>query len=748
MRQLFLLLLSTFVLQSAYAQLTGVGHTGIIPTAYTDGRSPDNIYVFCGDAIGQHNGKLTATAPITGTGPFTFKWSFYNEGSNSWSLLSSETGSNSTIDNLPSDGYRVIISDVNDVNIACHYAWVWNMNMKITAANTRTACNATNLNATIQSESTFSYFNIPPDESLIKSDTQISVCFSATHTYISDLAFYLKAPNGATIILSPNPAAVGQDRICNSRDNVSNLCFTNTSQSILNICTQPSPMSGSYGRYYNSNGNGTPIDWSPLIGQNAAQSGWAVQIYDCIGGDRGSLTNASISFSNLDNSGGCNALTDITYNSGSINSAINDNSCTASSASIFAVPISPLLTTPITLTASITSFWSANKPIPAWAANNNIYNGTNVSVENIPSGTTAFTFNAIISSGGVSCVDQNAVTTFKNECCTAAVNINAPSITMCPNTPTKITSQVLGNRYEWSPTTGLDDFTSAEPTLSLTNLTDSIVDHWYYLTVFDDPNECEEIDSILIRVIGQPRVSVPDFSCMSVDYNIFSTSYKGGTWELLSTTPSNLNIDSFLYLMPMDYDTMGIRVGVEGKYTMQFTDSVCGLKATGTLDFKPYIWTEIKDTSICVNSTFLLKSWTPPSPVKYLWSTGSTQPNIEISEIGTYSLTISNECFEFTDYAVITNKICDIEAPNIISLSSTVGNDKWFVKEVGVKEFNCYIVDRWGNVIYQFDEVSGFWNGRTSKGNKVSEGVYFYTIKAKSEGDQEILKQGFIEVKH
>src|SRR5690606_8562802 len=97
--------------------------------------------------------------------------------------------------------------------------------------------------------------------------------------------------------------------------------------------------------------------WSSLIGCNAAAGGWAVQIYDCIGQDVGSLTNAQITFSNLTSI--CGSPTSISYGSGAINSAINDNSCTAATASIFQVPVSPTLSTPITITANTSLLWTS-----------------------------------------------------------------------------------------------------------------------------------------------------------------------------------------------------------------------------------------------------------------------------------------------------------------------------------------------------------------------------------------------------
>jgi len=81
-----------------------------------------------------------------------------------------------------------------------------------------------------------------------------------------------------------------------------------------------------------------------------------VQIYDCIGADFGALTNATIE---INGNTGCGPL-NVSYDSGNINSAINDNSCNAGTASVFVVPQDPNITTPITLTNTITSVqWSS-----------------------------------------------------------------------------------------------------------------------------------------------------------------------------------------------------------------------------------------------------------------------------------------------------------------------------------------------------------------------------------------------------
>ena len=160
-------------------------------------------------------------------------------------------------------------------------------------------------------------------------NSTIQICFTALHTYVSDLAFHLVGPpscGSPDILLSQNSSAP-----CNSGNNINSLCFTNSNTDAFSVCAAATPLSGNYGAY----SNGTAIDWSPLYGCDANQPGWAVQIYDCVSLDFGSLTDATLTFSDTDGAG---ATTTSSYSTPiGFNSPINDNSCSAASASIFQV---------------------------------------------------------------------------------------------------------------------------------------------------------------------------------------------------------------------------------------------------------------------------------------------------------------------------------------------------------------------------------------------------------------------------
>lgn len=307
----------------------------------------DDIFVFCSPDVNGNplTGSLTATPTLAGSG-YTFEWGLYDEVNYTYTPFQTTNGSTSSISSLASGGYNVTITN-NAGDTETFITWVYvsivAVDISLDLDPINPGCEPFDVNGTINA-SGFTYWDpIEPGEApfIIDANTTITVCFSANHTWVSDLGFVLIGPPGCGspgVTLYPHPQVVnaGNGCCCNSGNNINNLCFSTASNSAYNMCTSGTPLGGTYQFYTGAVNASYPAGGvSNLYGCNAAEGGWAVQIYDCIGADVGSLTNATITFSN--------GTSTINYASGPINSAINDNSCDQNSASIYVVP----LTTPI-----------------------------------------------------------------------------------------------------------------------------------------------------------------------------------------------------------------------------------------------------------------------------------------------------------------------------------------------------------------------------------------------------------------
>jgi gliding motility-associated-like protein len=351
----FALLLATF--SQAYGQISANGHLTSVPTVYTDGSPNDSIYIYCEGSLG----SLTATMPGAQAN-WAYEWFSYDYSGNTFgtSPIQSGTGVSNTITGLNSGGYQVSIRDGGGVVQGCFIAWVFVDSTIANITPLSASCDSTRTYASVINKvRDFTYFNPPPEQFIIDANTFIEVEFQAVHTYVSDLAYYLVGPPSCG-----NPTIQLGDELCccNSGNDVASLTFSTSSNAIYDVCILPVPIAaGPFGRF---GANGVPptnINWAGIYGCNAVDGGWAVQIYDCVGLDVGALTRATLTFSTNTNTS-CGP-SQIVYDSGPINSTINDNSCSAASASIFQVPINPLVTTPIVLSNSITSIqWSTNNP--------------------------------------------------------------------------------------------------------------------------------------------------------------------------------------------------------------------------------------------------------------------------------------------------------------------------------------------------------------------------------------------------
>ena len=185
---------------------------------------------------------------------------------------------------------------------------------------------------------------------------------------------------------------------------------------------------------------------------------------------------------------------------------------------------------------------------------------------------------------------------------------------------------------------------------------------------------------------------------------------------------------------------------VPGTYTVTFTDNACGTVLTAEIYYPATVYTQVLDTTICQGASYVINAQQNPSILNYTWNTGESGPAIAVASPGDYIVTVTNECYTYSDTATIGNKVCDIAVPNIITLSSQNGNNIFFIEYEGVSKFECTILNRWGHTIYEYDDPAGGWDGRTKGGDFVEDGTYFYIIKAELESGEELTKQGFVQV--
>ena len=113
-----------------------------------------------------------------------------------------------------------------------------------------------------------------------------------------------------------------------------------------------------------------------------------------------------------------------------------------------------------------------------------------------------------------------------------------------------------------------------------------------------------------------------------------------------------------------------------------------------------------KDTVVCdFNESFEIFAGEWEGGV--VWQDGSEDEYFEVEEKGTYEVMVTDSmgCVG-KDMIRVTSNCCEFDYPNVINVSSDIGNDEFKVTDI----YDCTITkkisifDRWGNMVYQSDD--------------------------------------------
>ncbi len=125
-----------------------------------------------------------------------------------------------------------------------------------------------------------------------------------------------------------------------------------------------------------------------------------------------------------------------------------------------------------------------------------------------------------------------------------------------------------------------------------------------------------------------------------------------------------------------------------------------------------------------------------------LWNTA------DICELSVYEKT-GNNCMgeiAITEIMVIENDFdIEFDIPNVFSPNGDGANDYFTIKaNILPENYHLSILTRWGNVVFETENINNSWNGRI-KNELCSSGVYYYVIRYKN-GDKIETKKGSLHL--
>ena len=253
-----------------------------------------------------------------------------------------------------------------------------------------------------------------------------------------------------------------------------------------------------------------------------------------------------------------------------------------------------------------------------------------------------------------------------------------------------------------------------------------------------------ETASITVNVQARPEVNLVEDALICQ-----------GTSKTLDATPSNTT-DVIAYTWQDGSDGATFTADTGGNYSVEmevngctFTESIELMEIPDfTLNFGADVLTICEGTTLTLN----------PQPgdaiiadLNFLWQDGSTDRQFTLSSAGTYSVTISNECFSKSDEVTVETILCDclVTFPSAFSPNGDGINDSFLpASNCNLNNYQLTIYSRYGNEIYKNSDPMEGWDGRIDledADQKVYVWVATYQISVSSEETpQEVTQSGSI----
>ena len=341
----------------------------------------------------------------------------------------------------------------------------------------------------------------------------------------------------------------------------------------------------------------------------------------------------------------------------------------------------------------------------------------NVSSSNSASNLTQGTYNIVISQGfctlDTTIVIQNPIPFSTSVSVNQTTCGNDNGVIVFTNTPS-------GNyTYSWTNN------------ISLTNNASGISPGIYQISISD--NICIFDTSIVIQ---------PSFGLNSTAQTLNSScEQNNGAINLTISPPGTY---SFSWNPNVSNSANGIDL-LAGTYAISYTDGLCSNDTIISLLTTP-LPTLIQSTfsnPYCglENGNILINGAVGgTAPYSYSFNGLQIQENDSILNIGigNYPITVidGNGCsYTQTSSFTMTSGISNIFIPNVLTANDDQANDLWKIQASCIDKMECQILNRWGNKIFEFNNLDAGWNGKTSDGFQVEEGVYFYKVTFDYFGD-------------
>ncbi|HLW29539.1 MAG TPA: gliding motility-associated C-terminal domain-containing protein, partial [Brumimicrobium sp.] len=298
----------------------------------------------------------------------------------------------------------------------------------------------------------------------------------------------------------------------------------------------------------------------------------------------------------------------------------------------------------------------------------------------------------------------------------------------------------------------IDDGLTSQTNNDFTNLSAGP----YNIVVTDDNGCISAMDTTLsTNGANDPSFTFNDY-CEGDNNGPTNIASSGGVFSIIAPTTGGATIDS---------TTGVISNGVGGTtYSVQHvTTGICG--DTAVVDVTVHTVPNIDFSANPIEGVPpLIVNFTNNSTGgdNYTWEFGDgaveQNNNTNVSHSFNDEGVFVTQLFGETNNGMCTNSgtitiitmfpIINYTFPNVFTPNGDNNNDSFkFVYHENVKSLNIVILNRWGNVVFESDDINFQWNGNINNtGGECVDGVYFYKAELENFKGDKIQEHGFVHL--
>lgn len=360
-------------------------------------------------------------------------------------------------------------------------------------------------------------------------------------------------------------------------------------------------------------------------------------------------------------------------------------------------------------------------------------NGSSVQV--CPTSTTQYTL-TVTDGNGCTSAPQTVTVTVR-----PPVTVNgAGSTSVCSGVCTNISAQALGGTggpytYTWNPGNLIGSQVQVCPTSTTT-----------YTVTASDGCSPTITDTVNIAVIAPPTVTftantLSGCGPLCVDFTNTTQNTTSWTWTFSgsSTATSNQQNPANVCWTTAGSYNVSLQVTANGGCTASATtNNMITVYPNPVANFSaaPQPTTTVNSTVTFTDLSQGATSWTWSFNSNDITAVSNQQnPQYTYLDSGTYSviLMVSNQygCTDIDSQYVVISPDYTFYAPNAFTPNGDGLNDVFMPKNMygEAKDFEMYIYDRWGNLIYKNTNLTKGWDGKVDGGNQLSqEDVYVWKV--------------------